>query len=179
MRIEIFGQLMGLQFGQFLMIILNQFGAWIKCSRIGKNIFRPFTVGLQSIWPILDDLGNYLELMIHLHLTQMARFRHSKLVHLPIYGKYLVLLLLFNSGKCSFGHYLDNTQYGVFVLSTSFIVNIHCIIVILLWERCEENLKYCLFCVCEMTLNQPNLFSTWFQASKFSANIPNSVCIFA
>ena len=120
-------------------------------QELEKIIFRPFTVGLQSIWPILDDLGNYLELMIHLHLTQMARFQHSKLVHLPIYGKYLVLLL-FNLGKCPFGHYLDNTQYGVFVLSTSFIVNIHCIIVILLWERCEENLKYCLFCVCEITL---------------------------
>ena len=69
-------------------------------------------------------------------------------------------------GKCSFGHYLDNTQYGVFVLSTSFVVNIHCIILILLWERCEENLKYCLFCVHEMTLKQPYLLSTWFLANS-------------
>ena len=81
-------------------------------------------------------------------------------------------------GKCSLGHHLDDTQYGVFVLSTSFVVNIHCIIIILFWERCEENLKYCLFYICEMTLKQPNLFSTWFP-SEFSANIPNSVCVFA
>ena len=63
-------------------------------------------------------------------------------------------------GKCSLGHYLDNTQYGVPELSTSFVVNIHHNIIIFLWERCEENLKYCLFIVHEMTLKQPNLFST-------------------
>ena len=63
-------------------------------------------------------------------------------------------------GKCSLGHYLDDTQYGEFVLSTSFVVNIHHIIIIFLWERCEENLKNCLFHVYEIALKQPKLFST-------------------
>ena len=55
---------------------------------------------------------------------------------------------------------LDDAQYSVFVLSTSFVVNIHHIIIIFLWERCEENLKNCLFRACEIALKQPKLFST-------------------
>ena len=45
---------MGLQYGQFLMIILNWFGAWIKCSRIGKNyiyaIHSGVAINLANSW---------------------------------------------------------------------------------------------------------------------------------
>ena len=59
----------------------------------------------------------------------------------------------------SLGNYLDDNQYGDFVLSTSFVISIHHIIIIFLWSRGEK-------------LSVSSL-------SHSLANILNTFCIFS
>ena len=68
--------------------------------------------------------------------------------------------------NCSLGHYIDDTQYVVFVLSTLFVVNIHHIIIIFCGKDVKKTLKIVCFMSVKWHWNSLNYFPHDFLANS-------------